>query len=200
MFSIVLAIPLMRLCLIILSSYTLSYFNLFPTFILSQPYFGQVWGWSPTLGKSWDLSPPGLPKTQKTIWKTKTPLIGVFLVSLERSWNVDIENALAFSIWTFAAQVMGKRRAGSQTGSLTPNHFKSGIDPLPMPDSGVRYAVEKISTRATTSVQTSSRSEVGERSYALPKSRESRTGTLGWISGLQLGSLGNLCHLDVGAA
>ncbi len=38
------------------------------------------------------------------------------------------------------------------------------------------------------------------RSYALPKSRESRTGTLGWISRLQLGSPGNLCHLDVGAA
>jgi hypothetical protein len=89
---------------------------------VSQPYFGQVWGWSPTLGKSWDWSPPGLPKTQKTIWKTKTPRIGVFLVSLQRSWNVDIENSLAFSIWTSAAQVMGKRRAGSQTGSLTPDH------------------------------------------------------------------------------
>ncbi len=61
----------------------------------------------------------------------------------------------------------------------------------------MRYGVEKISTRATTSVQTLSRSEVGARSYALPKSRESRTGTLGWISGLQLGSPGNLCHLDV---
>jgi hypothetical protein len=30
--------------------------------------------------------------------------------------------------------------------------------------------------------------------------RESRTGTLGWISGLQFESPGNLCHLDVGAA
>jgi hypothetical protein len=69
-----------------------------------------------------------------------------------------------------------------------------------MSDSEVRYSVGKISTRATTSVQTSSRSEVGARSYALPKSRESRTGTFGWISGLQLGSPENLCHLDVGAA
>jgi hypothetical protein len=24
--------------------------------LVSQPYFGQVWGWSPTLGKSWDWS------------------------------------------------------------------------------------------------------------------------------------------------
>jgi hypothetical protein len=45
-----------------------------------------------------------------------------FLVSLKRSWNVDIENGLALVIWTFAAQVMGKRRARSQTGSLTPDH------------------------------------------------------------------------------
>ncbi len=51
---------------------------------VSQPYFGQVWGWNPTLGKSWDWSPSGLPKTQKTIWKTKTPCIEVFLVSLEK--------------------------------------------------------------------------------------------------------------------
>jgi hypothetical protein len=29
---------------------------------LSQPYFGQVWGWSPTLGKSEDLEPSGTPE------------------------------------------------------------------------------------------------------------------------------------------
>jgi len=64
----------------------------------------------------------------------------------------------------------------------------------------VQYGVGKISTRATTSVQTLSRSEVRARRYALPKSRESRTGTLGWISGLQLGSPGKKCHLGVVAA
>jgi hypothetical protein len=41
---------------------------------LSQPYFGQVWGWSPTLGKSEDLESSGTPecseldsKAQKTL-------------------------------------------------------------------------------------------------------------------------------------
>jgi hypothetical protein len=29
---------------------------------LSQPYFGQVWGWSPTLGKSEDLESSGTPE------------------------------------------------------------------------------------------------------------------------------------------
>jgi hypothetical protein len=34
---------------------------------------------------------------------------------------IDIENGLALVIWTSAAQVMGKRRAESQTASLTPD-------------------------------------------------------------------------------
>jgi len=66
-------------------------------------------------------SPPGLPNVQSSTSRPKTPRIGVFLVSLKRSWNVNIENGLALAIRTSAAQVMGKRRAGSQTGSLTPD-------------------------------------------------------------------------------
>jgi hypothetical protein len=31
-------------------------------------------------------------------------------------------NGLALAIWTSVAQVMGKRRAGSQIGNLTPDH------------------------------------------------------------------------------
>jgi len=67
-------------------------------------------------------SPPGLPKTQSLIAAVKTPRIGVFFIPLERSWSVDVQNGLAWAIWTYANQVMGKRRAGSQTGSLTPDH------------------------------------------------------------------------------
>jgi hypothetical protein len=48
---------------------------------------------------------PGLPNVQGSTARGKTPRIGVFLVSLERSWNVDIENALALAIrksnWQF---------------------------------------------------------------------------------------------------
>ncbi len=67
-------------------------------------------------------SPPGLPSVQSSTARPKTPCIEVFLMSLERSSNVDIENGLALAIRTSAAQVMGKRRARSQTGSLTPDH------------------------------------------------------------------------------
>jgi len=67
-------------------------------------------------------TPLGLPNVQSSTARPKTPRIGIFLVSLERSWSVDIENGLALAIWTIVAQVIGKRRAGSQTGSLTPDH------------------------------------------------------------------------------
>jgi len=67
-------------------------------------------------------SPPGLSNVQSSTATPRTPRIGVFLVSLKSSWNVDIENGLALAIRTSAAQVMGKRRAGSQIGSLTPDH------------------------------------------------------------------------------
>ncbi|CAM6010001.1 unnamed protein product [Sphagnum balticum] len=48
-----------------------------------------------------------------------------------------------------------------------------------MSDSGVRHGVEKISARATTLVQTSSRSNSAVGSYGSSKSRESRRDNFG---------------------
>jgi hypothetical protein len=62
---------------------------------------------NPTLAKcggeaqhlqSWEIwNPPGLLNIQSSTARPKTPRIEVFLVSLERYWNVDIENGLAWS-------------------------------------------------------------------------------------------------------
>jgi hypothetical protein len=90
--------------------------------IMSQPHFGLSVRVKPTLPKVGSWSPMGLPNTQSSIAGVKYPLIWVFLMSLERAWSVDVQNALALVIWTSAAQVMRKRRAGSQIGSLTPDH------------------------------------------------------------------------------
>jgi len=141
---------------------------------MSQTHFGQVWGWSPTLPKLGIWSPPGLSNIQSSTVRPKTPRIEAFLVSLERSWNVDIKNGLALAIRTYAAQVMGKRSAGSQIGSLTPNHEKSGIDLFLTSELRVQHGVGKISTRATTLVETLSRSNFVVRSYGCSKFRESR--------------------------
>jgi hypothetical protein len=67
---------------------------------------------------------------------------------------------------------MVKRKAGSQTDSLTPNHKKSGIDLVSSCAGGMQHAIGKLSTRATTSLHTSSQSEVCTRSYSVAKLQE----------------------------
>jgi hypothetical protein len=69
---------------------------------------------------------------------------------------------------------MGKRRAGSQIGSLIPDHKKLGSDLISTCVGGVRHGVGKLSKRATRLVQSSSRSKMGARSCDGPKSRESK--------------------------
>jgi len=61
----------------------------------------------------------------------------------------------------------------------------------------VRHGGGKISTRATTLVQTSLRSDFAVGSYKFPKSRDSNRDSFGTISGLQLGSPGKKSDLDV---
>jgi hypothetical protein len=71
----------------------------------------------------WGLgSPLGLPKTQSSIARVKTPCIEVFFIPLERSWSVDVKNSLAWAIQTSTSQVMYERKAKSQTGDLTFDH------------------------------------------------------------------------------
>jgi len=45
---------------------------------------------------------------------------------------------------------MAKRRAGSQTASLTPDQKISGIDPIYLAADNVPHTVGKLSMRATT--------------------------------------------------
>jgi hypothetical protein len=79
---------------------------------------------------------------------------------------------------------MVKRRVESQTSSLTPDHKKLGISPIPACAGGVRYTVKKLLRRATSFLQTSSQSKVEIRSYECPKPWD------GIISRLHFGSPG----------
>jgi hypothetical protein len=90
--------------------------------MFSQPHFEGVVRSPFTLPKMGLGNPLGLLKTQSTIARVKTPCIGAFLVPLERYWSVDVQNGLAWAIWTFATQVMVERKVGSQTVNLTPDH------------------------------------------------------------------------------
>ncbi len=90
---------------------------------------------------------------------------------------------------------MAKRRAGSQIASLTPDHKKSGIDPIYLAADNVSHTVEKLSMRATTLFQISLQSEICLQSYGASKSRESRRAGF-WDS--HAGVLGKKSHFDVG--
>jgi hypothetical protein len=74
-----------------------------------------------------------------------------------------------------------KERAGSQTASLTPGQEKSGIDPIYLAADDVPHTIGKLSTRATTLLQTALRSEVCSQSYGAPKSQESRERKVIWM-------------------
>ncbi len=76
--------------------------------------------------------------------RVKTPRIGMFFISLESYWNVDVENELTWTIWTFAAQVMAKRKAENQIGNLIFDNKKSRIDPTLMRAGGMRHVVRKL--------------------------------------------------------
>jgi hypothetical protein len=77
-----------------------------------QPYFGQVWGEAQHLEKRRIWSPPRLPNVQSSTARSKTPRIGVFLVSLERSWSVDIENGLVLAIGHLSPKLWAKEGPG----------------------------------------------------------------------------------------
>jgi hypothetical protein len=156
------------------------------TSLLSQPHFGISVRLNPTL-----------PKTQSSSSGVKTPHIEVFFISLERSWSVNVQNGLAWAIWTFAAQVKGKRRVSSQTGNLTTRPLKVGNGPLfdvcsrsatwrwKVLDENYNFSSNHVPIRAR-----------GEKLWT-PKVPEVQTGT---VSGLHLGSPGKKSHLDVASA
>jgi hypothetical protein len=98
---------------------------------MSQPYFEKSVRIKFTL-PNWELgSLPGLPKLQSSIAGAKTPHIRAFFISLENYQSVDVENGLATAIWTFATQVMAKRKVESQNWQFDSRPLKVGNRPDP---------------------------------------------------------------------
>ncbi len=52
----------------------------------------------------------------------KTPFFEMFFILLEKPWSADVQNGLAWAIWTFVAQVMVEKKVESQIDNLTPDH------------------------------------------------------------------------------
>jgi hypothetical protein len=120
----------------------------------------------------------------------------VFFISLESSQSVDVQNGLAWAIWTSAAQVMAERKAGSQTGNLTLT-TKSRESTRPR---CVQVECDTLLESSQGELQVCFRPHPNRRSKQelwIFKVPGVQTGT---ISGLDFGSPGKKSHLDVGAA
>jgi hypothetical protein len=127
---------------------------------------------TPSLPK-WGLgSSSRLPKLQSSIAGVKTPRIMVFFITLERYRSVDVENGLAWAIWTSTSQVMTKKnRESNWQFDSWPLKDESRPDPICARE--LQHTVGKLSTKATIFLKTSLRSKVCTKSYAPSKSRES---------------------------
>jgi len=81
-------------------------------FRMSQPHFWKSVRMTLTLSK-WGLgSPSGLPKLQSSIARVKTPCLEAFFISLKIYWSVDVENGLAWAIWTLQHKLWQKEGSG----------------------------------------------------------------------------------------
>jgi len=136
-------------------------------------------------------SPLGLPNVQSSTERPQTPCIEVFLVSLERSWNVDIENGLALAIWTSAAQVMGKRRARSQTATKSQESTSSRRS---------NWECDTALERSRRGLQLWFKPHHDQTPQSGVMAVQSSRSLAGTVSGLHFGSPNKMCHLDVASA
>ncbi len=99
--------------------------------ILSQPYFGQVWGWSPTLGKSEDLESSGTPecleldsKAQNTLHWGVLGVIGKVLKRRYKKWpRIGHLNIYSPSY--------GQKKGQESNWQFDPRPLKVGNRPVP---------------------------------------------------------------------
>jgi len=88
--------------------FNISSIEVLNTHFLLQPHFWKSVRMTVTLPK-WGLgSPSGLPKFHSSISRVKTPHLEVFFMSLKNYWSVDVENGLAWTIWTYVAKLWQK--------------------------------------------------------------------------------------------
>jgi len=165
--------------------------------MLSQPHFGQVWGWSPTLGKVGDLESSGTPECSELDNRTQYTSHWGVLGVIGKVLKLRYRKCPRIGHLDICRPSYGQKKGRESNWQFDSRPLKVGNRPLSEVRIGSAIRVGKISTRATSLVQTSSRSDLAVRSYELPKSWDSTRDDFGTISVLHFRSPENLCHLDI---
>jgi hypothetical protein len=151
------------------------------TSFMSQPYFGQVWGWSPTLGKSEDLESSGTPKCSELDSKAQK-VIGKVLKRRYKKWP-------RIGHLNICSPSYGQKKGRESNCQFDSRPLKVGNRPLPdlriesairrWKDlgEGYKFGLDLVTIRLCS------------RELWAPK-----------VPGLQLGSPGKKWHSGVGAA
>ncbi len=120
---------------------------------MGQEECESVWGWKLTLPNEltlWELESWWTPELSKNNCRGQNTLHWRVLYIIGNLLKCRCLKWLSWPIWTSVTQVMTKRKAESQTGNLTPDHEKLGINPTSMRAGGVRHTIGNLLTRAIT--------------------------------------------------
>jgi len=145
----------------------------------------------------WGLgSPSRFPKLQSLIAGVKTPRIGVFFISLENYQSVNVENDLAWAIWTSITQVMEKRRTGVKLAVWFPTTKSRELTWPWCVQVKCDTPLESSQGELQVCFRPHPNQRFEQKSYDLTKSREFKPGQ---FQDSFLGSPGTKSHSDVGA-
>jgi len=144
---------------------------------VSQPHFGQVWGWSPTLGKVGGLESSGTPECSELDIKAQNTSHWGVLDVIEKVLKRRYRKWPRIGHSDIYSPSYGQKKGRKSNRQFDSRPLKVGNRPLPDVSLKSATRLRKLSTRATTLIQDSSQSKFRARSYACSKFRESSRDT-----------------------
>ncbi len=163
---------------------------------MSQPHFDQVWGWNSHFPKLGIWSPPGLPECLEFDNKGKNTSPWGVLSVIGKVLKCKCPKWPRIGHSDICSPSYGQKKGRESNWQFDSRPLKVGNRPAPDVHWGSATRRWKAFKEGYKFGSKLVRSEVGARSYDVPKSRESKTET---ISGLHFGSPGTNNHLGVGA-
>jgi hypothetical protein len=173
-----------------------NYWSLHWTIMMSQPHFGQVWGWSPTLGKVGGWESSGTPECSELDSKAQNTshwgVLGVIGKVLKRRYRKcpRIGNS---DIWSPS---YGQKKGRESNWQFDSRPLKVGNRPLP----NVRFERATWRWKDLDEGYNWFRPRRDPTLQSGVMAVQSSGSPAGTISGLHFGSPGNLCHSDVASA
>jgi len=162
--------------------------------LLSQPHFGQVWGWSPTLGKVGGWESFGTPECSELNSKGKNTLHWGVLSVIEKVLKRRYRKCPRIGYSDICSPSYGQKKGRESNWQFDSRSLKVGKStsfrrPI--------WACDMALERSWRGLQLWFRTRRDPTLHSGVMAVQSSGSPAGTISGLHFGSPGNLCHSDV---